>query len=216
MVANSSKVVYGNAVTKKVEERVNKKYPFSKGVPHWAISLLQEGNNIDDTEKVIQFYNQGGEMIHGLEDLKQSHKEGVSFMTIHDLCITEMQQQDVEANAGDIVYTIRIHSAKSEEDGVKIEDQMISLNDKMPIKELKSYILSLTDLQPFFLKFHMNNTETLQDLINRTRTWNTERDISNDEGALRFDIFLDRVNFDLHLEVDLEKEKVRPINPDST
>ena len=137
-------------------------------------------------------------------------------MSIHDLCITEMQQQDVEANAGDIVYTIRIHSAKSEEDGVKIEDQMISLNDKMPIKELKSYILSLTDLQPFFLKFHMNNTETLQDLINRTRTWNTERDISNDEGALRFDIFLDRVNFDLHLEVDLEKEKVRPINPDGT
>lgn len=157
-------------------------------------------------------------MIQGAEDLKQSHKEGVSFMTIHDLCITEMQQQDVEANAGDIVYTIRIHSAKSkEEDGEdKIEDQMISLNDKMPIKDLKSYILSLTEQQPFFLKFHMNNTETLQDLINRTITWNTQRDISNDEGALRFDIFLDRVNFDLHLEVDLEKEKVRPINPDST
>jgi len=62
----------------------------------------------------------------------------------------------------------------------------------------------------------MNNNETLQDLINRTRTWNTQRDISNDEGALRFDIFLDRVNFDLHLEVDLEKEKKRPINPDGT
>jgi len=62
----------------------------------------------------------------------------------------------------------------------------------------------------------MNNNETLQDLINRTRNWNTLRDISNEEGALRFDIFLDRVNFDLHLEVDLEKEKVRPINPDST
>jgi len=54
--------------------------------------LLQEGNNIDETEKVIQFYNKGGEMIHGQEDLEQSHKEGVSFMTINDLCITEMQQ----------------------------------------------------------------------------------------------------------------------------
>lgn len=50
VVTNSSKVVYGNAVTKSVEERVNKKYPFSKGAPHWAISLLQEGNNIDETE----------------------------------------------------------------------------------------------------------------------------------------------------------------------
>ena len=60
----------------------------------------------------------------------------------------------------------------------------------------------------------MNNDETLQDLINKTVTWNTQRGINNDEGALRFDIFLDRVNFDLHLEVDLIKEKVRPINPE--
>jgi hypothetical protein len=66
-------------------------------------------------------------------------------MTIHDLCITEMQQHDCEANAGDIVYTIRIHAVKSDnEDEDKIEDQFIALQDKMKIKELKSFILSLT------------------------------------------------------------------------
>jgi hypothetical protein len=32
--------------------------------------LLQEGNNIDETEKVIYFYNTGGEMISAPEDMK--------------------------------------------------------------------------------------------------------------------------------------------------
>jgi hypothetical protein len=54
----------------------------------------------------------------------------------------------------------------------------------------------------------MNNDETVQDLIDRTREWNTQRGISNDDGMLIFDVYLDRDNFDLHLEADLEKEKV--------
>ena len=31
-------------------------------------------------------------MIEGEENLKQSHQQRVSFMTIHDIAITEMQQ----------------------------------------------------------------------------------------------------------------------------
>jgi len=50
----------------------------------------------------------------------------------------------------------------------------------MTIKELKSFILTLTDMQPFFLKFHMNNDETLKDLIGKTEEWNTSRGIVND------------------------------------
>ena len=46
-------MVYGDTVTKEVEESVAKLYPFSKGVPNWAISLLKECNNIDETERVI-------------------------------------------------------------------------------------------------------------------------------------------------------------------
>ena len=87
-----SKVVYGDAITKETEEIVARMFPFSKGEPHWVISLLLENNNIDDVEKVIQFYNAGGEMLHGKEDMKQSHQQRVSFMTIHDICITAMQQ----------------------------------------------------------------------------------------------------------------------------
>ena len=188
-------------------------YPFSKGTPHWAISVLLESNNIDDTDKVIQYYNSGGEMINGAEDLKQSHRERVSFMTIHDICISKMQQQDVEANTGNITYNIKIHGLKNTSEEDEINDEHINLYDGMSIKDLKSYILSITNDEPFFLKFHMGNEEKLQALVDRTEKWNTQRGISNDDGMLIFDIYLDRENFDLHTEIDLEKEKVTPINP---
>ena len=85
-----------------------------------------------------------------------------------------MQQQDFEvANAGEITYTIKVHPVKSDDEEDKIEDCFIALQPKMKIKELKSFILSVTKSQPFFLKFHMNNDETLQDLIDRTVTWNS-------------------------------------------
>ena len=101
-------------------------------------------------------------MIDGAESLKQSHPERVSFMTIHDICISKMQQQDVEANIGNITYNIKIHGLKnaaSEEE--EITDELINLRDGMSIRDLKSYILSITDDQPFFLKFHMGNEEKL-------------------------------------------------------
>ena len=48
---------------------------------------------------------------------------------------------------------------------------MICLDEGMLIKDLKSYILSLTK-EPFFLKFHMGNDEKLSDLIMKTKAWN--------------------------------------------
>ena len=83
----------------------------------------------------------------------------------------------------------------------------------MLIKDLKSFVLSITK-EPFFLKFHMGNEETLKDLIERTKAWNTSRGISNEDGALAFDIFLDRDYFDLHMKVDVEMEKENPIIKD--
>ena len=50
----------------------------------------------------------------------------------------------------------------------------------------------------------MDNDELVQDLIDRTEEWNTQRGISNSDGALIFDVFLDRENYDLHMEVDYE------------
>jgi len=46
-------VIYGDTVTPEIEESVAKMFPFSKDAPHWAISLLKESNNIDETERVI-------------------------------------------------------------------------------------------------------------------------------------------------------------------
>ena len=80
----------------------------------------------------------------------------------------------------------------------------------MLIKDLKSYVLSITN-QPFFLKFHMGNEERLQDLILKTKEWNTARGISNEDEALAFDIYLDRDHFDLHMHLDLEQDAKKPI-----
>jgi len=84
-------------------------------------------------------------MIDGDENLKQSHQSRVSFMTIHDICISKMQQQDVEANNGNITYTIKIHGLKDESEEDKINDELITLQDGMTIKDLKSYILTITE-----------------------------------------------------------------------
>jgi len=153
-------------------------------------------------------------MIEGDENAKQSHPERVSFMSINDIAITAMQQQDVEANAGNIAYTIKVHGLKSDESEDKIEDEMICLQDGMTIKELKSYILTITK-KAFYLKFHMDNDDKLQKLIDKTETWNSQRGIDNSEGVLVFDVYLDRENFDLHMEVNKEKEDEVPINPDA-
>jgi len=43
------------------------------------------------------------------------------------------------------------------------------------IETFKSYLLlKVTNNQPFYLKHHMKNTETIRDLIQRTRDWNKE------------------------------------------
>jgi hypothetical protein len=61
--------VYGDCITKDEADRVAKMYPFSIGCPHWVISMLLEGNNIDKMEETIKFFNSGGEMLQGAEDL---------------------------------------------------------------------------------------------------------------------------------------------------
>ena len=108
------------------------------------------------------------------------------------------------------MYTMKFHSQKGESEDSQVDDQNILLKEGMTIKTLKSYILSIKN-QAFFLKFHMGNNELLQDLIDRTRAWNTKRGINNDDGALVFDVYLDREFFDLHMEIDEEKEKEMPI-----
>ena len=59
----------------------------------------------------------------------------------------------------------------------------------------------------------MGNDEKLDDLIKKTKKWNEDRGISNESSALSIDVYLDRENFELHMEVDQEKEKVTPIDP---
>jgi len=101
-------------------------------------------------------------------------------MSVHDICITEMQQQDVEANKGNVTYNIRIHPLKNGDEDDVIKEEMITLNEGMTIRELKSYILSITK-KPFFFKFHMDNDEKLDDLIKKTMLWNDQRGISNED-----------------------------------
>jgi len=50
----------------------------------------------------------------------------------------------------------------------------------------------------------MGNDENLANLIEKTYAWNTSRGISNDDETLKLDIYLDRENFDLQMELDFE------------
>jgi hypothetical protein len=48
----------------------------------------------------------------------------------------------------------------------------------------------------------MSNEQTLGDFEKLTQTWNEKHGVSNDEGFLNFDIYLDRDHYDLHMEID--------------
>ena len=79
---------YPNSITSQIRKQVVKKYPFAADAPDWVISILVESNNIKDADKVIQFFNQGGEIMQRVEkEVRQSHPEKVFFATIHDLCL---------------------------------------------------------------------------------------------------------------------------------
>jgi hypothetical protein len=56
-----------------------------------------------------------------------------------------MQEQDVDANKGNITYMIKINGLKNESEEDKISDELINLQDGMSIKDLKSYILTITE-----------------------------------------------------------------------
>lgn len=62
----------------------------------------------------------------------------------------------------------------------------------------------------------MGNDEKLSDLIMKTKAWNDQRGISNEDEALVFDIYLDRDCFDLHMELDKKFDKISPITQDGS
>jgi hypothetical protein len=67
----------------------------------------------------------------------------------------------------------------NQEDGIykKIDGEdalSVDMKDDATIEFLKSYLLNITENQPFYLKHHMGNTDTLADLKKRTTDWNKE------------------------------------------
>lgn len=78
---------------------------------------------------------------------------------------------------------------------------MISLSKEISIKDLKCFVLKTVN-QAFYLKFHLQNDQKLADLERMTNEWNEKHEIETDDSFLQFDIFLDRVFYDLVLEVN--------------
>ena len=123
-------------------------------------------------------------------------------MSIQDICLMPMQQQVIERNQGTTVFTIKIHPQCHEEESYQVDE---CLTRNMSIKDLKCYILKLVD-QAFFLKFHMQNDQTLGDLEQKTKQWNSQHGIDYDDTFLPFDVFLDRDNYDLIMEIEMDSE----------
>ena len=120
-----------------------------------------------------------------------------------------MQQHEIERKQGTMAYTIKVHSGANEE----TRDETLSLSEDISIKDLKCIVLSVVN-QAFFLKFHMSNDQKLKELIKLTKEWNAKHGIDDGGGFLHFDIFLDRENYELNMEIEEKTQNSKPFYED--
>jgi hypothetical protein len=148
-------------------------FPFSTGQPDWAITFLLEKFNLKKYDEIIKFFNADGDYGEGTtsEDLKflgKCHKEKISFLEIQDIGIQPMKSHELAKLKQKDDFTIVINDQKNK----KKEPLPVKLDGEMTIKQFKSFMLTKTGNLPFFLKFHLNNCQTLSELVVKTRSWN--------------------------------------------
>ena len=81
------------------------------------------------------------------------------------------QKAKIEEEAGNKAGTAACNFNITTEQGLK-NIEGVFLRDDLKIVEFKSYLLTLTDGEPFYLKYHMKNSDTILDLKNRTKEQN--------------------------------------------
>ena len=106
-----------------------------------------------------------------------------------------------------IKYTDK--AGNKQEKPLKLKDPM-----NMTIKQLKSYILTLTKNKPFVLRFDMENDKKVSELINMSYKFNDENKLVRKKTGKKepfwakvgwenkLDVFTDFKHFDVHFEYD--------------
>ena len=108
-----------------------------------------------------------------------------------------MQDQEMENNTGETHYRVIIHGLLAQQDqGSYNNGELISLNPDMTIANFKRLVLNLSDNNPFFLKFNLDNDKKLQDLLDQTKAWFSKMgnwiDQHVDTDTVILDIYQDR------------------------
>ena len=127
--------------------------------------------------------------------MDKSHPEKISFIELQDLGIGIMKAPELER--------LKKDSKKSQQYEIKFigkeetKTKKVKLPDDMKLKQLKSFLLTLTNNEPFFLKFHMSTSRTVKDLVEKSDEWDKKYGVVSDSKTI--EIFLERKEFSLWL-----------------
>ena len=109
-----------------------------------------------NTLDIIKFFNEGGALAYSQKlstnDLSHhsSHNDKVSFLDIQDIHIQEMSKSKADEQKtkdGAKEFTLSIFG----------KEEKHTLPENMTIEDFKSYVLTLTDNKPFYLKHMISN-----------------------------------------------------------
>jgi len=111
--------------------------------------------------EVVHFFNAGGENTYNnSEDAKfhdRSHREKIAFDEIQDLAIEKMKEDDRAKLSGP--------DCKISIDG---KETTFQLPDDMTLDKFKSFLLIETGNNKFWLKYLLNNNQTLKELKDKS------------------------------------------------
>ena len=84
-----NEIAYPDKLDKRIEVAVAKQFPFSKNskgrtmqCPNWTRSLLYKYNILYEVEKMIKYFNMGGEAI---KEKDHAHDQKLSYLLIQDV-----------------------------------------------------------------------------------------------------------------------------------
>ena len=132
---------------------------------------MKESLNIRNVPEIIEFFQSGGEnQLNDKEDLNfhnKCHEEKINFYEAQDICIQQMSNQAAALSEQFAETEKQFVKVKIEKlDGTvddSIDELFIDYDDN--IETFKSYLLRITENQPFYFKHHMKNSEKISALL---------------------------------------------------
>lgn len=149
----------------RVIRAVENLFPFTRSsakktltCPNWAKSLLYKFNTLEEVEKMIKYFNMGGE---SRKERDHPHDQKISYLLIQDVFLQGFTRYEYESVDGDATIDFVIHPLEKDKETITFQKKV---PNEMKLNDFKSMILFKTNNQPFNLKFFMRNELTVSDL----------------------------------------------------